>query len=466
MIYIGSNGGNLYAVSSAGALLWKFFMYPGVSVVRSPAIGGDGTIYIGGESPDFYALDPSGTAKWNFTHSGNPGTSSAAVGGDGTIYVGSQDNNVYALNPNGTVKWSFATALNIVGSSPAIAVDGTVYIGSTDGKLYALDSSGALQWTFSAGAPIVGSSPAISFDGTVYVGSHDGNLYAVTSTGTQKWKFTTGAAIDSSPAIGTDGTIYVGSNDHSLYAIGAALPCPLQANQYTWTQVAGGTLKYDGLMPFAYPGGGTIRLDVAAGDASCVHETVVPFPGGFATPPFCVPALAFTVTVSQTGCGIGRIDSDGGSDFTVVEVGDTSSPNVCGLPQGPTCSIGTGNADFQANVTLGDGTSDICASPGRANALVVIPTRVVVWVKSFACPDPDGTYNPGTDTLITSFPQILDLTTDSTSGDYRDLDPDGCCIAGSGPATALNPCQAAVPDRSRRAAPASISRGSTPRART
>ena len=32
-----------------------------------------------------------------------------AVGDDGTIYVGSQDNKLYAINSDGTLKWSYYT---------------------------------------------------------------------------------------------------------------------------------------------------------------------------------------------------------------------------------------------------------------------------------------------------------------------------------------------------------------------
>jgi putative intracellular protease/amidase len=63
---------------------------------------------------------------------------------------------------------------------------------------------------------------------------------------------------------------------------------------------------------------------VAAGDANCVHATVVGFPGGFSAPNFCVPALGYTVSVTQTGCGAGQIDSDGGSDYKIEELNDTS----------------------------------------------------------------------------------------------------------------------------------------------
>jgi hypothetical protein len=34
-----------------------------------------------------------------------------------------------------------------------------------------------------------------------------------------------------------------------------------------------------------------------------------------------------------------------------------------------------------------------------------------------------------------SFPLTLDFTSDATLADFADLDRDGCCIAGAGPAT-------------------------------
>ena len=90
--------------------------------------------------------------------------------------------------------------------------------------------------------------------------------------------------------------------------------------------------------PFDFPAGGTIVEDVGPGDANCVHDTVVPFPGGFSAPTFCVPALGYSVHIDQTGCGVGRIDSDGGSDFTVTEHGDTSDASAtCNLPNVPCC---------------------------------------------------------------------------------------------------------------------------------
>ena len=70
--------------------------------------------------------------------------SSPAIGSDGTVYVGSDDKKLYAINGKSGVKlWEIETG-NVVYSSPAIGSDGTVYVGSFDKKLYAIrtDSKG------------------------------------------------------------------------------------------------------------------------------------------------------------------------------------------------------------------------------------------------------------------------------------------------------------------------------------
>ncbi len=165
----------------------------------------------------------SGREKWCFD-TGLKMESSPAIGKDGTIYVGSTDYSVYALYPNGTKKWSFGTD-NEIYSSPAIGSNGVIYIGSDDDNLYAINPDGTLRWKFPTN-DVVDSSPVIGEDGTIYVGSNDGALYALNPDGTLKWKFTTGDAIKSSAAIGEDGTVYVSSDDGCIYAIGNVPPAP------------------------------------------------------------------------------------------------------------------------------------------------------------------------------------------------------------------------------------------------
>ena len=197
--------------------IWRFPIAAGhvTSLYSSPAIGPDGTIYVGSHDSALYAVNPNGTLKWRYLTQGTV-RSSPAVAADGTVYFGSDDNYLYALNPDGgTVKWSYLTSGDVQ-TAPAIAVDGTVYVGSNDNRLYALDPNGTLKWTFATGGRVT-SSPAIAADGTIYLGSHDHCFYAVNPDGTQKWRLDlTGHVNYASPAIGSDGTIYCGSNLNRL----------------------------------------------------------------------------------------------------------------------------------------------------------------------------------------------------------------------------------------------------------
>lgn len=185
---------------------WPMFRHDPQHTGRSP--------YTGPETP---------TLKWSYVTRGCI-RSSPAIGSDGTIYVGSEDGNLYAINPDGTLKWSYWA---IVGpfSSPGIGSDGTIV-----DNLGAINPNGTLKWSYDSWF-YASSSPAIGSDGTIYIGSYvsgeDCNLYAINPDGSLKWRYLTGGYIGSSPVIGSDGTIYVGSDDHYLYAIGeAAQPTP------------------------------------------------------------------------------------------------------------------------------------------------------------------------------------------------------------------------------------------------
>ena len=87
-----------------------------------------------------YAIKADGTEKWTLLTEGRF-PSSPAIGFDGTIYMGATEaNKLYAINPDGTVKWAFQTG-GTVHSSPSIGSDGTIYVGSGDGNIYAINSA-------------------------------------------------------------------------------------------------------------------------------------------------------------------------------------------------------------------------------------------------------------------------------------------------------------------------------------
>ncbi len=228
-IYFASSSGLLYALDTAnGSLKWKY-LRGGGNWESSPAIGPDGTIYIGGYG-SLHAVYPNGTRKWLYPFSSQSIVySSPAIGPDGTIYVSDAGSNLYAISPAGTLDWNYTTGGSW--SSPALGSDGTIYSESLDGHVYALNPDGSFKWIFNACRVVAyciywrsSSSPAIGGDGTLYVGSLDHNLYAITPTGTLRWNYTTGDIVESSPAIGADGTIHVGSNDGNLYAINDVKP--------------------------------------------------------------------------------------------------------------------------------------------------------------------------------------------------------------------------------------------------
>lgn len=181
-----------------------------------------GNVRRNGRAVDHAPSGPNKTMVWAYYTMGAV-LSSPAIGADGTVFVGSNDGNVYALaGGDGALVWRYRTGAAVV-SSPAVAADGTVYVGSNDTFLYALDgASGALRWRFATNGSVA-SSPAIGADGTVYFGSVDGGVYAVRGAdGTVVWVYNVGYPVVSSPALAVDGTVYVGADDYNVYALDGA----------------------------------------------------------------------------------------------------------------------------------------------------------------------------------------------------------------------------------------------------
>jgi len=154
-------------------------------IYSSPAVGPDGTIYVGSKDFYFYAITASGnmilrlfsfvnifsifvvwkgTAKWSY-QAGSAVSSSPVVGSDGAIYVGSHDYYLYAFTPSGSGIFTLSLLCRITLSS--------VFLGS-------------LKWRYLTGGYVY-SSPTIGLDGTIYVGSGDSYLYAISSTGKVCW---------------------------------------------------------------------------------------------------------------------------------------------------------------------------------------------------------------------------------------------------------------------------------------
>jgi outer membrane protein assembly factor BamB len=89
-----------------------------------------------------WAINPTGDLKWRYIIDSTLrvfSPASPAVGSDGTIYIGTKDRGLIALNADGSLRWE-ADIDSEIFSSPAIGSDGTVYVGSLDSCVYAIRS--------------------------------------------------------------------------------------------------------------------------------------------------------------------------------------------------------------------------------------------------------------------------------------------------------------------------------------
>lgn len=293
-----------------GTVEWRFgtdgFVY------SSPAIGENGTIYVGSEDTYLYAINPNGTEKWNFSTGGHI-YSSPAVESDGTIYIGSKDHHLYAIRPDGTHKWNYSVGDEIDYSSPAIGEDGTIYIGSmntTQDNLFAIYPNGTKRWSYQTEGA-VWSSPAIGQEGTVYIGSGE-KLYAINPDGSQKWSYQTGGTVWSSPAIGQNGRIYLGSTDGNIYALD-------QAGDRIWNYKFSGELSGSIFSSPAITDDGTIYVGVDQGSTGG-YLVALSQEDGTRSVKWSVhregldllpsPAVSDDGTIYMGGVGCGCVDTD------------------------------------------------------------------------------------------------------------------------------------------------------------
>lgn len=323
-VYVGAGYGALYAVNADGSEKWRFDVGDSTGPL---AIDADGAVYFGTTCNDgrFYAVNPDGSRKWMFTPAGYTEPSEyvppslnwyaadgpPAIGGDGTIYVGSTEGTLYAIGPGETLAAPYVSisqpSCRVTGAGPvtytlsytnasAISLakgdvrlnrtgtaNGTITVSRIDSAntrcvtVSNITGNGTLGISIEAGtarnstgeapagtsgffgvdnslsgpgdwsmlghdarhtgrsafvgpeSPVekwriesdwcLGGSVAIDSNGAIYYGSEDGKLHAVNPDGSEKWTFEAQPGFCTCPAVGLDGTIYAASRDGVLYAI-------------------------------------------------------------------------------------------------------------------------------------------------------------------------------------------------------------------------------------------------------
>jgi outer membrane protein assembly factor BamB len=206
-VYLPSTDGKLYAITppagggETGAVAWTFDFgqHLGPTPLLTAAKGGGGANGIGsGASP--------------------------TIGPEGTIYVGANNSNFYAIGPDGSLKWLFEAERELAGiwATAALSADGkTLYFGANKGGIYALNAAdGSKVWQF----PIYGSvysSPALDAKGILYTGSTVGHVFAIdTSTGRPLWDYDAGQEVWTAPSILPNGSLVVADRKGKVLLFG------------------------------------------------------------------------------------------------------------------------------------------------------------------------------------------------------------------------------------------------------
>src|SRR5262249_43145475 len=169
----------------------------------SPAVADDGTVFVGSQDHQLYAIDPSGTVKFRVDLGGDV-DSSPAIADDGTVFVGSDRGEVLAIAPdNGSVRWRTAVGGYVRGAL-SIARSGIVLVGTYGPAphLVALEPEhGTMLWSFAVpgtGAPEFGihGGPVEDARGRLYFGAQDDCIYSLTSDGKLLWTVKTQGDVD------------------------------------------------------------------------------------------------------------------------------------------------------------------------------------------------------------------------------------------------------------------------------
>ncbi len=211
------NDTGLFAVSSAGQILWSVRTNSNVGMDTWPAIAKDGTVYFEASNGMFWAMSPSGKQLWRFP-TGEYGSGFPAVDHAQNVYI-SNGEHLWSLAPGGQLRWRqtvpISSGAHFEFGHLAIGPDGTVFApffeqngDSFENGAQAYSSDGEPLWTYHDAGYAV-STPVVDRDGILYLTTAN-TLHAFSSTGSELWSTQIpGDNGCQSVVLGADGTTFV-----------------------------------------------------------------------------------------------------------------------------------------------------------------------------------------------------------------------------------------------------------------
>lgn len=182
----------VYALNaSSGAQLWKSEDL-GAAIVAQPALGEDGTLYVGTFSGEMLALSSqTGAIRWRFQAAG--WIFSGAVLNGNNLLFGDMKGNLYMLSAStGSKVWEVAVgdeaAKNAIVNTPLIQ-DQTIYVSTETDTIYTYSLEGVPGWTKTLTNKVY--APILPSGSNLLVAVNDINapLQAISLAGADVWTF-------------------------------------------------------------------------------------------------------------------------------------------------------------------------------------------------------------------------------------------------------------------------------------
>jgi outer membrane protein assembly factor BamB len=220
-----ASGRVVYATKPDGTVIWR--VQAKRKCYSSPAVGDDGTTYVGSQDDHVYAIDREGAVRWRVDLGGDVDSAPVLLD-DGTVVVGTDRGQVVALEPlRGDIRWTVDVGGYVRGAL-SVTRDGNVLVGTYGPKPRVVALAGAhgeartvFAMQGAAGTEVgIHGAPVEDASGRLFFGAEDDTVYALGADGSLLWKLRTQGDVDAPAVITSHGLLVVGSDDGTIYAIG------------------------------------------------------------------------------------------------------------------------------------------------------------------------------------------------------------------------------------------------------